>query len=78
MPINVKLNFLIWDDESQTEVPMHSKSFSVDINKDFSHCLTNNLMSADKKVKFNSFSSSDNVKDQKYLTRLLGDGGFLL
>jgi DNA polymerase-3 subunit alpha len=31
----VKLNFLIWDDESNTEVPMHSKSFTVGINKEF-------------------------------------------
>ncbi len=34
-PGNVNLNFLIWDDETQTEVPMHSKSFTVEINKEF-------------------------------------------
>lgn len=34
-PGNVNLNFLIWDEESQTEVPMHSKQFSVEINKNF-------------------------------------------
>ena len=32
---NVKLNFLIWDDETNTEVPMQSKSFTVGINKEF-------------------------------------------
>ena len=31
----VKLNFLIWDDESNTEVPMQSKSFTVGVNKAF-------------------------------------------
>ena len=31
----VKLNFLIWDDESNTEVPMHSKSFMISIDKEF-------------------------------------------
>jgi DNA polymerase-3 subunit alpha len=31
----VKLNFLVWDEETQTEVPMHSKSVMVDINKNF-------------------------------------------
>ena len=44
----------------------------LDINKDYG-----NLRNTDK-VKFNSFASSDNVKDQKYLTRLLNDGGFLI
>jgi len=30
------------------------------------------------KVEFNSFSSSDNVQSQEYLTKLLNDGGFLV
>ena len=34
-PGKVKLHFLIWDEETQTEVPMHSKRFSIDINKEF-------------------------------------------
>lgn len=32
-PGAVLLNFLIWDEETQTEVPMHSKTTTLDINK---------------------------------------------
>lgn len=42
------------------------------IDKDYSG------LKAMPKVTFDSFSSSDNVKDQKYLTGLLDSGGFLV
>ena len=44
----------------------------LDMNRDYSH-LTNL-----PKVEFNSFSSSDNVKDRLFLTKLLDTGGFLV
>lgn len=44
---------------------------SIKINKDYSHL--NNL----EKVNFKTFSSADNLKDEKYLYELLLNGGFL-
>ncbi len=32
---HVELSFLIWDEDTQTEVPMHSKNVMVDINSNF-------------------------------------------
>jgi FlaA1/EpsC-like NDP-sugar epimerase len=44
---------------------------SIKINKDYSHVEKN------KRVNFKEFSSSDNIKDDKYLYDLLENGGFL-
>ena len=44
----------------------------LDMGRDYSH------LSSKPKVLFDSFSSSDDVQSQEYLTRLLNNGGFLV
>lgn len=66
---------LISEHESSTSYKFDDNYYvilpTIKINKNYSH-LNNN-----DKVNFNIFSSADNIKDEKYLYKLLNNGGFL-
>lgn len=62
---NESCNSYIYDDNYYVILP------SIKINKDYSHIDEN------KKVKFNKFSSQDNIKNDDFLYELLSKGEFL-
>jgi len=66
---------LISEHESPTSYKFDENYYvilpTIKINKDYSH------LSNHEKVKFETFSSADNIKDEEYLYKLLMKGGFL-
>jgi UDP-N-acetylglucosamine 4,6-dehydratase len=66
---------LVSDHESKTSYTFNDDYYvilpEIKINRNYSH------IDKTKKVSFETFSSSDNIKDEEYLYKLLMNGGFL-